>query len=442
MRTIMCLVWLFISGCTAVAPAPSSTLASLDERGSLAVIELKRWYQSITDDCGGPDKPGYLCSGIALRTTGSSSNFLPWDPTDSQIRKGSVAFSWLRQDSNFGKPFGNQNGLILYPNQAVPKDKVADLHVLCAFPINANTNQRPTLQGCGPITGYESTTDTCQALGIITAQQWLERYPQAGNYRVCGWDMRALEGSSAEGFHTAIAARAGLADDLWSINNEVLLRAWSKGEGGVLPVHSFFYVQGERQALAKAQYDQIRYNQHYQQLIPVVRVTFPENKAGIAAFAYEAQDQAVGRPIPTPSVDFEALAVGPYTQITADGVEFQLSGSQRGVSDTAHPGSGGRIAGKHLAVSATIQLVLEGAGRRLVRFSWGCNSYCGMQAEIAEVYEELSSDGPGAMRYGTKEFIIDGPEIIRVTVDSEEDDNLLVLDNLTVQALPAQPHMP
>ncbi|MFT0520037.1 hypothetical protein [Pseudomonas faucium] len=33
----------------------------------------------------------------------------PWEPSDSQIEKGSVAFSWVRRDSNFGKPLGNDN---------------------------------------------------------------------------------------------------------------------------------------------------------------------------------------------------------------------------------------------------------------------------------------------------------------------------------------------
>ncbi|MGE8060637.1 hypothetical protein [Pseudomonas sp. NPDC089547] len=438
MRKIACLLPLLISGCVAVPHSTTSSVASLDKRGSEAVTELTRWYQSTTEDCGGPDKPGYLCSGIALRTTGSSPDFLPWEPSDSQITKGSVAFSWLRHDSNFGKPFGNQNGLIMYPTQAVPEGKVANLHVLCTFPINANTNQRATLQGCGPITGYEQTTDTCQALDITTAQQWLDSYPQAGNYRVCGWDMRAQQGSTAKGFQTAIAARAGLADELWNINNEVLLPVWEKGKGGTLPVHSFFYVEAEREALAKAQYDQIRYQQQYQQSIPVVSVAFPNSKAGSATFTYDAQDQAVGRPTPTPSINFEALAVGQYPRVTANGVEFQLDRGKRGVSDKPHEASEGRIVGKHLEVDSAIKFVLEGAGRRLVRFSWGCNSYCGMQTLIAGDSEELSEDGPGDMRYGTKEFIIDGPEVVVVTVDTEEDDSLLVLDNLEVQKLPSR----
>ncbi|MFT0520038.1 hypothetical protein [Pseudomonas faucium] len=40
------------------------------------------------------------------------------------------------------------------------------------------------------------------------------------------------------------------------------------------------------------------------------------------------------------------------------------------------------------------------------------------------------------MHYGTKELIIDGPQVLTLTVDTEEDDALLVFDNLIVQKLP------
>ncbi|MDR6712397.1 hypothetical protein J2W83_001998 [Pseudomonas hunanensis] len=444
MWKVCCLLFSVSVGCLASSTAVSatstsaaaSTLAELNARGNVAAVELKRWYDSVTEDCGGPDKPGYLCSGITMRTTASSIGFLPWEPTDSQLEKGSVAFSWVRRDNNFGRPFGNQNGLILYPTQAVPEGKIATLNVLCTFPINANTNQRPTLQGCGPITGFEDTTNTCQALGVNTAQQWLEKYPQANNYRVCGWDLRGQPREAAQRFQTALQARAGMSEALWPINNEVLLPVWQRGQGGELAVHSFFYLEGEREALAKAQYDQIRYQQKYTQLIPIVRVTFPADKSGLLAFAYSPQDQAAGQPTPTPSIDFEDLALGQQAKVSSQGVEFQLDRTKRGVSDKPHEASKGLISGKHLEMDSSVKFVLEGAGRRLVTFTWGCNSFCGVSTAIAGEGEELSEEGPGEMRYGTKELIIDGPEVISVTVDTEEDDSVLVLDNLNVQQLP------
>ncbi|MDH0301875.1 MULTISPECIES: hypothetical protein [unclassified Pseudomonas] len=408
----------------------------LDARGRQAVSELRRWYNSTTEDCGGPDKPAYLCSGMALRTTSSSPDFLPWEPTDGQLEKGSVAFSWVRRDNNFGNPFGNQNGLLLYPPQAVPAGKIADLNVLCTFPINANTNQRPALHGCGPITGFESTTDTCMALGIDTAQQWLGAYPQANNYRVCGWDLRQRPDAAARWFQTAIQARAGMSEAHWAINNEVLLPVWARGKGGELPVHSFFYVEGEREALAKAQYNQIRYAQRYQQWLPVVRVTFPAQKTDGMTFSYLPQDQAAGRPTPTPSIDFEDQAIGPRNQVTSHGVEFRLGARNRGVSDKPHEKSAGLITGKHLEADASISFVLEGAGRRLVSFSWGCNTYCSMQTAIGQDQVDLYEDELGEMHYGRQEFIIDGPEAFTLNIDNEHDGSLLVLDNLNVRELP------
>ncbi|MBC3502076.1 hypothetical protein HU761_11680 [Pseudomonas sp. SWRI59] len=436
MRNLSRLIAALLLGISTPPLLAADATRVLNARGETALHQLNTWYNSTTDDCGGPDKPGYLCSGIALRTTSSSIGFLPWEPSDSQLEKGSVAFSWVRRDSNFGKPFGNQNGLTLYPPQYAPPGSLAHLNVLCTFPINANTNQRSTLQGCGPIRGFEETTDTCQALAVNTAQQWLARYPQAENYRVCGWNLRQTEAASAGAFNTALQARQGLNDAQWAVNNEVLLPVWKQGEGGALPVHSFFYVEGEREALAKAQYDQLRYQQLYEQLVPVINVRFPTDRSGIMSFGYAEGDQAVGRPTPTPHIDFEDVQPGSCARLVTHGVEFQLDRRTRGVSDGPHEGSKGLIKGHHLEADSTIKLVLEGAGRRLVTFAWGCNSYCGVQTAIGGDYEDLSDEGPGAMRYGTKEMIIDGPEVLTVVVDTEEDDAMLVFDHLTVRQLP------
>ncbi|MGF6393805.1 hypothetical protein [Pseudomonas plecoglossicida] len=189
-------------------------------------------------------------------------------------------------------------------------------------------------------------------------------------------------------------------------------------------------------ALAKTQYDQIRYQELHERWIPVVSARFPTDKAGSMTFGYAEQDQAAGRPTPTPVIDLENLEAGQYRHVTTDGVEFQLDRQTRGVSDDSHDDSQGLISGKHLEVDLSIQLVLEGAGRRLVSFAWGCNSYCGVQSVIGGDFEELSEYGPGAMRYGNKEMIIDGPEVLMLAVDTEEEGAKLVMDNLVVRKLP------
>lgn len=144
----------------------------------------------------------------------------------------------------------------------------------------------------------------------------------------------------------------------------------------------------------------------------------------------------MGRPTPTPTIDFEDVLPGQYSRLTVQGVEFLLERQLREVNDKPHQESNGLISGKHLEVDSSIKLVLEGAGRRLVSFAWGCNSYCGVHTTIGDSYEELSDEGPGAMRYGTKELIVDGPEALTLAVDTEEEGAMLVFDNLRVQKLP------
>ncbi|WP_182656367.1 hypothetical protein [Stenotrophomonas lacuserhaii] len=415
-----------------------TTPLKLPARHSRVVEDLERWYGNVVDDCGGGEMPAYQCSGILLRATRSAVDLLPWEPTDRQIAKGSVAFSWLRQDDGFGRPFGRQNGFILYPSQEAPGNRTADMQILCSFPINASTDRRPTLQGCGPIESETLTTDTCQRLGISTARQWLGAYPEAGNYRVCGWDLRHPGAEApARWFKLAAEAHQALPDKLWAINNEVLVATWPEGSGGQLPLHSFFHVQGGREALIKAQYDQIRYYQHHGLLIPIVRLGFPASKQERMSFSYDLRDQAVGQPARQGSVDFEDADVGRQTRVTAGGFEFELKGDRVGVSDRGHPASHGLISGRHLSVDSAISFALEGAGRRRVAFSWGCNRPCGLQKVIADEHILLFDQESGDMRYGSTEFTLDGPEAFVLLTDSEDDEMEMVLDNLEVRELPA-----
>ena len=69
------------------ATAKSQQLIELNKRGEQAVTQLKVWYDSVTEDCGGPDKPSYLCSGFEMRATGFSPESLPWDPSRKHLIK-------------------------------------------------------------------------------------------------------------------------------------------------------------------------------------------------------------------------------------------------------------------------------------------------------------------------------------------------------------------
>lgn len=419
-----------------LATVKSPLLVELNQRGARAVEQLKRWYDSTTDDCGGPDKPSYLCSGIALRATATSPDSLPWDPSEKHIDKGSIAFSWVRRDSNFGRPFDRANGFLLPPPQGVPEGKINNLEVLCTFPTDGNTDVREAAQGCGPREGLESTTDACQKVSITSADDWLRRYSVEDVKRawICGWDLREKPANMrAEWFDMAIEVRAGLVGETWMGFNEILLPVWPSGSGAKLPVQAFFYVEGDQQAQVKAQYDQIRY-ERYAQSIPVIRTKFPTDEDQVMVFTYAEEDQAVGRPVPEPNIDFESEPVGERNDFVVDGVTF-LMANRGGISDDKYVGQE-LIKLKHLAFEHYIHFLLPGKGRRKVRYNWGCNDYCMRYTTIAENQKVLSVEPE--LRYGTDEFIIDGPEIVTVYIDDGGEDKRMVLDNLEVSALPVE----
>lgn len=400
--------------------------------------ELQNWYDSAVDDCGDPRNPAYQCSGILLRATETTPTSVPWEPSDRQLAKGSVSFSWVRDDVGFARPFSRGNGFILYPNQDVPAGKASDMHIRCSFPLNASTNSRDTLQGCGPLPGHEMTTDTCQKLGIITAAQWLQRYANGEESQICGWYLEGVDSlRAAPAFKAAADAHQGLDAKRWATNNEVLVAVWPKGSGGTLPLHSFFHVAGDRRALVKAQYDQVRYHKQYGQIIPVVGVGFPGSKGERMSFGYDERDQAAGQPARTAFVDFEEVRVGPQQRVMSNGVEFLLGSGRTEVSDRPHPASGGLIRSRHLSVGSSIRFNAEGAGRRRLTFSWGCNRACAVGQMISKEHIPLLENEDGAMHYGTHEVILDGPEAFLMVIDGDDAGTEMVLDNLDIQEVAA-----
>ena len=173
-----------------------------------------------------------------LRATDSNPAFLPWDPSPGAITLGGVSFSWLRSDQTFTSTWNDWNGFILYPNQAIPEGRIKDIQVLCSFPTNALTWNRPTLQGCGPLTGVPNT-DTCNNLEIYDAPTWLERYKEGPMENICGWDLRDSTVSAASLFKASIDAHQGRTGSARAVFNELMLSTWETGKGATLPIHSF-----------------------------------------------------------------------------------------------------------------------------------------------------------------------------------------------------------
>ncbi|QXH54565.1 hypothetical protein [Pseudomonas maumuensis] len=414
---------------------PSTLPANLGTRGPEAARQLKAWYDATPSDCGGADKPSHMCSGIMLRGTASRPDYPSWDPSESAIELGGVSFSWLRRDHTFDSIWENRNGLIFYPHQQIPAGKLRNVQVLCSFPSNADSWRRPTQQGCGPIEHDSPLTDPCETQGIVSADAWLDKYTDlVTTNRICGWNQRPGSGAVADWFATSVDAHQRLPTVRWRIFDELLLSAWQRGQGAILPIQSFFYPADQLESRAKAQRDQTTYYAQYGQLLPLIRLALPKSKDHPAVISYLEGDQAVGPGVPNYHVGFEDLPTGPLIDLVSAGLGFNVRHSTlkeiRDKPDSDH------FTGRYLAVNLQAEFPVDVAANarqpRRVTLSWGCNTYCMVrQANSGEVIELVSDDGIGPMRHGRLTLQVQAPEVIQLNTTGE-DGSLLLLDNLDI----------
>ncbi|ORL63813.1 hypothetical protein [Pseudomonas putida] len=417
----------------AFAEAP---VGDLSQRGAKAARELNAWFAATPDDCGGPDKPAHLCSGLMLRATDTNPNFLPWDPSPGAIALGGVSFSWLRRDHTFARTWENWNGFIFYPGHATPPDRLDSIKVLCSFPINADTWQRPDLQGCGPMPDAPELTDTCQNLNIHSASDWLTKYSKtATTNKVCGWDIREGREATAAWFKASIDAHQGLTGLAWETFDELMLSSWRTGDGAQLPLHSFFYPARSLESRAKARIDQTRYFEQYGQTLPLIRLAFPQDRHATTVISFLEADQAVGLSAPRLEVDFEDIPPGSPADLVSGGMGFAAIASELIEIQDSNLGSP-LITGNYLVVDNLLDFPVDPngnhTGTRTVEFSWGCNSYCSV-TELTSGRETVlvEAETVGPMRFGRHTVSVTAPEVIRLT-SSMEDGSRIVLDNLTI----------
>ncbi|SPO55067.1 conserved protein of unknown function [Pseudomonas sp. JV551A1] len=409
--------------------------ANFGPTGAEAVRQLKAWYENTSADCGGPDKPAHLCSGILLRATDTNPAFYPWDPSPGAIRLGGVSFSWLRRDQTFSRTWENWNGFVFYPNQAIPDGKIKTIKVLCTFPINANTWERPTLQGCGAMPD-EPDTDTCQSLGIDSASHWLEKYGRTATLsKVCGWDVRDGSGDTAAWFKMSLDAHQGLTGLARETFNELMLSTWNTGEGADLPLHSFFYPARSLESRAKARVDQARYREAYKITLPLIRMAFPVLAQDTTVISFLESDQADSVALPV-HVDFEDLPTGSPLDVVSGGYGFETSVSKRVEISNADQGIP-HLSGNYLLldnlVRFPIDAVVDAKEARKVEFSWACNSYCVVLEERSGRETVLVKDEHiGPMQSGRLTLEVEAPETLRL-MSSMEDGALMALDNLSIQ---------
>jgi hypothetical protein len=269
--------------------------------GPAVAASLTTLYRRTFPNCHSSNsQPSFLCSGVTIRVTVKDPSYKVWDPSPTSVKSGGVSFSYLRQDSNFGRlAWGYGNGYILYPIFEAPQDKI-DLTYLCAYPMDAWGWHRSETEVCGPHKDYPVQSQLCQNAGVTTAQQWRDVWNISGgnpNLRQCGFDVRDERNQLAgPAFYQSLLAKGLIGATGFNGHNEIILKTWARGQPNTFPLMAFFFIAGGGNAgLPDAQYNQRDfYNSTNPKIIvPIIRVTPATSSTGSATFTYVAADQAV-----------------------------------------------------------------------------------------------------------------------------------------------------
>ncbi|WP_051523763.1 hypothetical protein [Zymobacter palmae] len=258
--------------------------------------ELTQRYYNTTSTCDS-DAPAYMCSGVMLRVLGGySDKYHAWDPSPFSVTSGATSFSYLRQDSKFGKlAFGYNSGLILYPQQQAPQGTIK-VTAKCYFPIDSDTALRSD-SGCAEHSAYPDSSASCDQYGITTADAWYSHYTSVTDSRrrhECGFylDERVANAQARDNFYLALQSQQKLGSEGFSTQNEFRLTTWAANIPGQLPIQAFFYLANS-EGLNNAQMYQKDYFNSTGKFVPVVQLTLPASMDQNAKFRFIPADQAV-----------------------------------------------------------------------------------------------------------------------------------------------------
>ncbi|QWT22371.1 hypothetical protein KPL74_10310 [Bacillus sp. NP157] len=289
----------FLGGC-ASPPVRTHATAAFEEDGPTVLEHLQSRYDDVgTCDGANPNAPAFVCNGIMLRGVDASPNYHSWDVNPGSAKFPGVSFSYLRRDAPLLRlAYTYRAGLIFYPDYYAHRDGFDSPEVLCAFPIDGDTDSRAD-KGCGPSGGI-ATSGPCQPQGITTATAWLRHFTEVagGVYkRQCSFTVARHAGESAAIFREVIKAEAIL--DLKqhdSKPNELVLDGWAPGRDDKVPLEALFYLGSSPPGLATAQFIQKDFKATAGRWVPIIRLTLPTVQAGAASFDYQPGDQAVSGP--------------------------------------------------------------------------------------------------------------------------------------------------
>lgn len=264
--------------------------------------DLKANYENLATNCGSTGRPAFLCSGVMLRGTKMSEKYHVWDPSPRSITQGGVSFSYIRKDAKLRQlMLSFSSGIIFYPSSLKPEGKDR-AESLCSFPIDGATDGRAGEGGCEAHYSYPNDSENCQSQGIYDANTWFSNYTSIAEHDVnrrthqCGFNVRIGTANSSTIFNESLKAQSMIFNGaLATTNNEIVVRTWATDVNGKtvnpekLPIQAFFYTNEE--GLIAARYYQKDYYNQVGVLVPIVRLTFPQNINQDVVFNYFEADQ-------------------------------------------------------------------------------------------------------------------------------------------------------
>ncbi len=274
------------------------TMSSEDvEHGYLLAHTLNTRYNDTRNNCDG--QAAFYCNGVLARITGGTDRYRAWNPSPGAITRGGISFSYLRRDLNLPRlAWLKERGIIFEAYRSSPSQGGVDIPVLCSFPNDGATSNRPSQGGCGPSRSYPVDSRPCAEQSIDTVDKWVAHYRAGGSPgSVQAYNHQCALGPDPSAFAISLAARAHLVP-AENKHNELMLRTWAMDIPRQLPIEAIFYMAGEGQlgGLAEAQYIQQDYYERVQDdggqavVLPIVKFNLaPE--ASATAFSYSAQDQ-------------------------------------------------------------------------------------------------------------------------------------------------------
>ncbi|QPN43412.1 hypothetical protein I5S86_17835 [Priestia aryabhattai] len=161
----------------------------------------------------------YNCNGVWVRTS-DVGNFRAWNTSPSSIKGKGVSFSYFAADMKIARTYKPQ-GFIMLPS-GIPVQQ--PLKLRCIYPYDNGTT------GAADMCTFRGT---CAAMGIMTAQQWLNRY-RTNPTRACAF------GTDSKAFAALAEIRSNEVSEPngW---NELMMSPWPSNIPASLPLEAFIY---------------------------------------------------------------------------------------------------------------------------------------------------------------------------------------------------------